>query len=77
MNNHTPPLELSHFPVMLDEVLQITSPFSGGKYIDCTFGSGGYSKEILKIPKTTITAIDRDNTIKSLAEKFEKNFQKI
>ena len=76
MNNHTPPLELSHFPVMLDEVLQITSPFSGGKYIDCTFGSGGYSKEILKIPKTTITAIDRDNTIKSLAEKFEKKFPK-
>ena len=76
MNNHTPPLELSHFPVMLDEVLQITSPFSGGKYIDCTFGGGGYSKEILKIPKTTITAIDRDNTIKSLAEKFEKKFPK-
>ena len=76
MNNHTPPLELSHFPVMLDEVLQITSPFNGGKYIDCTFGGGGYSKEILKIPKTTITAIDRDNTIKSLAEKFEKKFPK-
>ena len=74
MNNHTPPLELSHFPVMLNEVLQITSPFNGGKYIDCTFGGGGYSKEILKIPKTTITAIDRDNTIKSLAEKFEKKF---
>ena len=65
MNNHTSSLEPSHFPVMLNEVLKITSPFNGGKYIDCTFGGGGYSKEILKIPKTEIAAIDRDNNIKS------------
>ena len=63
MNNHTSSLESSHFPVMLNEVLKITSPFNGGKYIDCTFGGGGYSKEILKIPKTEIAAIDRDNNI--------------
>ena len=76
MNNHTSSLESSHFPVMLNEVLKITSPFNGGKYIDCTFGGGGYSKEILKIPKTEIAAIDRDDNIKSIAEELERKFPK-
>ena len=76
MNNHTPSLEFSHFPVMLNEVLKITSPFDGGKYIDCTFGGGGYSKEILKIPNTEIAAIDRDNNIKSIAKELERKFPK-
>ena len=76
MNNHTSSLESSHFPVMLNEVLKITSPFNGGKYIDCTFGGGGYSKEILKIPETEIAAIDRDNNIKSIAEELERKFPK-
>ena len=55
---------------------KITSPFTGGKYIDCTFGGGGYSREILKFPKTKITAIDRDNNIKLLAEELKKNFER-
>ena len=41
-------LEFSHFPVMLSEVIKLSSPSKGGKFIDCTFGGGGYSKEILK-----------------------------
>ena len=74
MNNQSTSLDSSHFPVMLNEVLKITSPFTGGKYIDCTFGGGGYSREILKFPKTKITAIDRDNNIKLLAEELKKKF---
>ena len=74
MNNHTSSLEIHHFPVMLNEVLKIASPFHGGKYIDCTFGGGGYSREILKVPNTCIKAIDRDNKIKSLANDLEKKF---
>ena len=76
MNNHTSSLEFSHFPVMLNEILKITSPFNGGKYIDCTFGGGGYSREILKIPRTEIAAIDRDNNIKSIAKELERKFPK-
>ena len=67
MNNQTSSLEFSHFPVMLNEVLKISSPFIGGKYIDCTFGGGGYSREILQVPKTKITAIDIDSNVKSFA----------
>ena len=51
MGNQTSSLENSHFPVMLDEVVKICSPVSGGIYIDCTFGGGSYSKQILKFSK--------------------------
>ena len=45
MKNHSTSLESSHFPVMLNEVLKITSPTHGGRFIDCTFGGGGYSRD--------------------------------
>ena len=76
MSNHISSLEFSHFPVMLNEVLKIVSPVNGGKYIDCTFGGGSYSREILKIPKTNVKAIDRDKKIKLFANKLKKNFLK-
>ena len=70
--DQTSSLEFSHFPVMLNEVLQISSPSSGGKFLDCTFGGGGYSKEILKFPNTTVQAIDRDKKVISIAKNLKK-----
>ena len=74
MNNQTSSLETSHFPVMLSEVLKISSPVLGKKFIDCTFGGGGYSKEILKVSKTDVKALDRDKTTLIEAEKLEKKY---
>ena len=74
MNNHTSSLESPHFPVMLNEVLHISSPSNGGRYIDCTFGGGGYCKEILKYPKTNVQALDRDKKALLAANKLEKRF---
>jgi len=74
MNKITSSLEFSHFPVMLNEVIKISSPSKGGKYIDCTFGGGGYSKKLLKFPKTIVKALDRDNKVKQIAKKLEKKF---
>ena len=74
MNNQNSSLELSHFPVMLSEVLKISSPLSKKKFIDCTFGGGGYSKEILKFSETNVKAIDRDKNALSIAKKLEKKF---
>ena len=71
MNNHTSSLELSHFPVMLNEVIKISSPSRGGRFIDCTFGGGGYSKEILKFSKTFVQAIDRDKKVLPIAKKLK------
>ena len=74
MNNHTPLLEFSHFPVMLSEVIKISTPAKGGTYIDCTFGGGGYSKQLLKFPKTIVKALDRDNKVIEIGKKLEKKF---
>ena len=74
MNNQISSLELSHFPVMLDEVLKLSSLSSNKKFIDCTFGGGGYSKEILKFSNTTVHAIDRDEKALTVAKDLEKKF---
>ncbi|MDC1151961.1 16S rRNA (cytosine(1402)-N(4))-methyltransferase RsmH [Pelagibacteraceae bacterium] len=74
MNNHTSSLDLSHFPVMLSEVIKIISPLKGGMYIDCTFGGGGYSKQLLKVSKTIVKGLDRDKKVKELGKKLEQKF---
>ena len=69
---------VKHYPVLLNEVLKIISPLYGGTFIDCTFGQGGYSKEILKNNKNNVIAIDRDIDVlsdaKFLKEKYKKRF---
>ncbi len=74
MNNQTSSLEFTHFPVMLNEVLKISSPSAGGKFIDCTFGGGGYSRELLKFSKISLQALDRDKKVLPVAKEFEKKF---
>ena len=54
---------------MLNEVLKISSPESDKNFIDCTFGGGGYARN-LKFPKTNVQAIDRD--VLSVANELEK-----
>ena len=76
MNNQTSSLEFSHFPVMLNEVLKISSPSFGGQFIDCTFGAGGYSNALLEFSKTYVQAIDRDKKVFYIAQKLEKKFPK-
>ena len=68
-------LETSHFPVMLNEVIKLSSASEGGFFVDCTFGGGGYSKAILKFPNTKVVGLDRDKAAISLAEKLEKKFK--
>jgi len=63
---------------MLNQILSIISPQHGGTFIDCTFGGGGYSQEILKFPGTKVIALDRDKLTTKyanfLVEKFPKRF---
>ena len=68
-------LEISHFPVMLSEIVKISSPSSGGLFVDCTFGGGGYSNAILKFPKTKVIGLDRDAAVASIGKNLEKKFQ--
>ncbi len=67
-------LEGKHLPVMMDEVLKICNPKNGGNFMDCTFGGGGYSKELLKFQETKVVALDRDNQVLKLANSLKDNF---
>jgi 16S rRNA (cytosine1402-N4)-methyltransferase len=49
-----------HVPVMLDEVLDALSPRDGARYIDGTFGGGGYTRAILEAADCRVLGIDRD-----------------
>jgi 16S rRNA (cytosine1402-N4)-methyltransferase len=49
-----------HIPVMLAEVLALIAPKNGGRYVDGTFGGGGYSRAILEAADCSVLGIDRD-----------------
>ena len=52
-----------HFPVMLDECLDMLDIKPDGLYIDGTFGRGGHSREIAKrLSGGRLICIDRDST---------------
>jgi 16S rRNA (cytosine1402-N4)-methyltransferase len=50
-----------HVPVLLPEMLEHLAVVEGGRYIDGTFGGGGYSRAILE-QGGNVLAIDRDAT---------------
>ena len=62
-----------HVPVLLAEVLEHLDVRDGGRYIDGTFGGGGYSRAILE-RGGHVLAIDRDRSAveagAALAEEF-------
>ena len=68
-------LEGKHLPVMIDEFLKICNPKNGGNFMDCTFGAGGYSKELLKFHETKVVALDRDKHVIELANKLKGDFK--
>ncbi len=68
-------LEGKHLPVMIDEVIKICNPKKGGNFMDCTFGAGGYSTELLKFEETKVVALDRDNYVNEFANKLKDNFK--
>ena len=65
-------LETNHFPVMINEIIQTCSPKEGELFIDCTFGGGSYSKELLKYPNTKVIALDRDKDAVKRADIIKK-----
>ena len=77
MNITISSLEKKHFPVMLDEVVQTCLINNKNQLIlDCTFGGGGYSKELLKFPNIKVIAIDRDKSVINRGKNLEKEFPK-
>ena len=50
----------AHVPVLAREVVDALRPRDGGRYVDGTFGGGGYTKGILDRADCQVIAIDRD-----------------
>ena len=74
MINLTSSLETQHFPVMLEEVINICSPTKGRTFIDCTFGGGGYSKRLLKSSETKVIALDRDKFLRKISDSLKAKY---
>ena len=49
-----------HIPVLLTEVVEALKPADGERYLDGTFGGGGYSRSLLDRAQCQVIALDRD-----------------
>ncbi len=63
-----------HIPVLLNKVVSALSPSDGKIYFDGTLGGGGYSRAILEKADCSVIACDRDELVKSIAEKLKEEF---
>lgn len=62
-----------HQPVLLHEVLEYLAPVSGRTYLDCTFGGGGHTQEILR-RGASVVALDRDPSAGPRAASVQAQF---
>ncbi len=53
-------MNAAHTPVMLQEVLEALAPQDGERFIDGTFGAGGYARGLLEAAECSVLGIDRD-----------------
>jgi 16S rRNA (cytosine1402-N4)-methyltransferase len=51
---------MNHVPVLMAEVIDALQPRDGGRYLDGTFGGGGYTTGLLDRADCRVIAIDRD-----------------
>ncbi len=65
---------MSHYPVMLPEVMSVLCPRDGEVYVDGTFGAGGYTRAFLQSADCTVIAIDRDPAAVERAHDMKKEF---
>jgi 16S rRNA (cytosine1402-N4)-methyltransferase len=63
-----------HTPVLLPSVLSALNASDGERYIDCTFGAGGYARAILESVDCQLLALDRDPGAKAFAAAVEADF---
>jgi len=50
----------THVPVLLNEVVEALRPTGGERYLDGTFGAGGYTRALLGKADCQVIALDRD-----------------
>ncbi len=61
INGLLPPAMAKHLPVMPREALELLAPCPGEHFLDCTFGAGGHTRELLEsAADVRVTALDMD-----------------
>ncbi|MFQ5878612.1 MAG: 16S rRNA (cytosine(1402)-N(4))-methyltransferase RsmH [Dehalococcoidia bacterium] len=65
-----------HTPVMVAEVMQYLAVQPGGRYVDCTVGTGGHARVILgaAAPGGLLLSIDTDPTALQIAQQRLKEY---
>ena len=59
--------ELRHVPVMTAEVVAFLQPGRGGKFLDCTVGTGGHTGALLAAGADRVVGMDKDSEVLPLA----------
>lgn len=65
-----------HMPVMVEEVLHYLDVLPGGRYVDCTVGTGGHAEAVLEMasPGGLLLGLDVDAQALALARKRLERF---
>jgi 16S rRNA (cytosine1402-N4)-methyltransferase len=66
-----------HRPVLLKEAMAALAPRKDGRYVDGTFGAGGYSRAILRLADCELVAIDRDPDAIARGRTLEREFPRL
>ena len=71
-------MSISHNPVMINRVIEGLNIIRNGTYVDCTFGRGGHSRNILeKIgEKGKLIAIDKDKAAEDYAKEYFSKYKR-
>jgi 16S rRNA (cytosine1402-N4)-methyltransferase len=70
------PVDMTHLPVLADELVSLLAPQPGQTAVDCTFGAGGHARRIAERlgPAGTFVAIDRDPAAEARFADFAAGF---
>lgn len=63
-----------HAPVLISAVGEALAAKDGERYIDCTFGAGGYSRDMLAGAECFLLALDRDPLAAEFAADLAKSY---
>lgn len=66
-----------HIPVLKEKVIEVLDPRPNKNFVDCTFGEGGHTKEILKRngPKGKVLALEIDPVLYEKGKRLEEEFK--
>ncbi len=62
-----------HIPVLIGPILEACAPISG-RWLDGTFGAGGYARALLDAGAELVVGVDRDPTVFDLASNWSDDY---